>query len=52
MSVYIFILNYISKCWYKNGKLHRNNDLPAVECYKNGKLLTIKYAHGTKKWSK
>jgi len=23
------------KMWYKNGKLHRENDLPAIE-YKNG----------------
>lgn len=30
-----------TKCWYKDGKHHRDNDLPAIE-----------YADGTKKWYK
>ena len=29
---YIVEVNY----WYKNGNLHRNSDLPAIEWYKNG----------------
>jgi hypothetical protein len=57
---------YGTKRWYnKNGQLHRDNDLPAVEWaygdktwYVNGKvhrgndLPAIEYAHGTKVWYK
>ena len=50
------------KYWYKNGKLHRDNDLPAVEqsngnkyWHKNGKLHrengpAIEYYYGRKSY--
>ena len=54
---------YITKYWYKNGKLHRGNDKPAIEFpdgskswYKNGKRHrendkpAIEYLSGTKVW--
>ena len=53
------------KEWYRNGKLHRDGDLPAIvwknggkEWYKNGKyhrdgdLPAIEYADGDKYWWK
>jgi antitoxin component YwqK of YwqJK toxin-antitoxin module len=55
---------YGSKEWYKNGKLHREGDLPAVEWdgskfwYKNGKLHregdlpAVEYPDGSKFWFK
>ena len=49
--------------WYKNGKWHRDDDLPAIEYatgtkewYKNGKrhrendMPAIEYANGNKEW--
>jgi hypothetical protein len=35
------IYEYGAKFWYKNGKLHRDNDLPAV-IYQNGDLFWYK----------
>ena len=52
-----------TKFWYKNGEIHRDNDLPAIEYsggtkawYKNGKrhrdddLPAIERADGYKEW--
>ena len=54
-----------TKYWYKNGKRHRENDLPAIELkngdkywFKNDKrhrendLPAIEYSNGTKYWYK
>ena len=54
-----------TKMWYKNGKYHRDGDLPAIEFnngtkywYKNdkyhrdGDLPAIEYANGYKLWYK
>lgn len=63
VSIKIYISG--SKYWYKNGALHRDNDLPAIEradgdkyWYKNGQhhrdndLPAIERADGTKLWYK
>jgi hypothetical protein len=54
-----------NKRWYKDGVLHRDGDLPAVEwssggkmwckdgvLHRNGDLPAIEYPNGTKKWYK
>jgi hypothetical protein len=54
-----------TRYWYKDGKLHRDGDLPAIEYanslrywYKDGKLHrdgdlpAVEYASGTKEWYK
>ena len=61
----IKIDKYGTKFYYKNGKFHRDNDLPAIEYanggkiyYKNGKLHrdnglpAIEYSNGTKHYYK
>lgn len=65
MSYYTMEDWHTFKSWYKNGKLHRDDDLPAIEYtdghkmwYKNdeihrdGDLPAIEYANGSKKWYK
>ena len=29
------------KCWYKNGKLHRENDKPAIELFSSGLMENL-----------
>ena len=61
----LVIDEYENKCWYKDGKLHREGDKPAIEYsdatkkwYKEGKFHregdkpAIEYSNGTKLWYK
>ena len=56
---------YGGKYWFKNGKCHRDNNLPAMkysngdkcwyksgECHRNGDLPAIEYSNGGKVWCK
>ena len=66
MPVYTFNINcQNTKIWYKNNELHRNSDLPSVECYggakfwykngvyhRNGNSPAIEYSNGAKVWYK
>ena len=65
INTYLLINNTGNKFWFKNGKLHRNNDLPAVEyanggkcwykndkCHRDGDLPAVEYADGGKCWHK
>ena len=57
------VYTYKDKYWFKNGKCHRNCDLPAIEwnngskwwykngkCHREGELPAVKYSNGNKYW--
>ena len=65
INTYLLINDTGNKFWFKNNKLHRNNDLPAIEYangdkewWKNGKhhrdgdLPAVEFFNGSKEWYK